>query len=147
MRRLLLALALVALPAHATITNCTTQMVNGGFCASTNDILVHYAITNGVQARILDNLALAMNYQANVPCAEVRVEDALGVLQIAGFGDGTCAVGTNGQQVANPQSKRNAADKWIRRLILADVARAETAAQHAATDASIQATPTPVVGP
>ena len=135
---------LAALPASAAITNCTNAMVTAGLCASNQDILVSYTITNGAQARILDGITAAMNYQATIPCAAAQVVDD-GVLVVAGPGDGTCTVPLIGTTINNPQTKKQAADRWIRRLILSEVAKAERTTAHAATDTSIQATPTPVV--
>lgn len=63
---------------------------------------------------LVDMLAAEANYQATVPCTEVRQVDDVGVLVAAGPGDGTCTAALAGTEVANPQPQRQVAMRWWR---------------------------------
>jgi hypothetical protein len=122
--RLALALltALLAAPASlADVVDCAAlsatqrrQAETIGACVPGAPKALCLPATDEGMAELVDLLASEANYQPGVPCTAARQVDDLGIMVAAGPGDGACTAALAGQQVDNPQPRRQVALRWWR---------------------------------
>lgn len=122
MRYILVLIALsFSLTTVAEVVDCASltatqrrQAETIGACSPSAQKSVCLPATDQGLLALIDLLSEEANYQETVPCRLERVVDTIGILLVAGVGDGACVSSLVDTQVPNPQIRRQVALKWWR---------------------------------
>lgn len=99
------SVAVLSLPAYAERINCTNALVTNGVCDT--NVQIHWGLSMSVaaDAKLQTALARKAGWTAQVTCTQAMVDLA------------QCTAQQLGQQVANPESERQAAKREFKRLL------------------------------
>lgn len=120
---LALALFLSASVASAGVKNCNATLVNQNVCGDATQDVIYLRLAGTSRAEVLAALAKRVGWTANVTCNQARVDA------------GACSAGQLGQTIANPESKAQAASRYLRETVRQAV-RDEKVADAAAAEAA-----------
>lgn len=118
-----LALLLCASSAEAGIKGCNAALVTQTVCGDTTQDLLYLRLAGTARQEVLTALAKRVGWTANITCTQARV------------GAGACTIGQLGQTIANPESKAQAASRYLRETVRQAV-RDEKVADAAAAGAA-----------
>jgi hypothetical protein len=110
-----------SLAVAASVRPCTPAMVTAGLCTSQTDVLLHYSIPVAVQEDFTAAWSERIGYSETIVCGPRRQVRGDGILEAAGPADPGCSAGTVGEEVANPQTRAQAVDAYIRHLLASEV--------------------------
>lgn len=126
---LLIALALVAAPAVADHMDCNATLVSEGVCRDAANHVLFFDAPQGSFVELRDAIANQTGYADQIECSQALVDAAI------------CTAPQLGQFIANPVSRNDYAEAWIRATLKQLVVRQrrQDAAQTAAdgTDPSV----------
>lgn len=99
-----IVVVLAATPAAAASRTCTSQMVLSGLCASTNQILLGWAVPPGIAAELEAEMCERFGYPM-IPCAAPDVAA------------GRCTSGQLGQTVPTPETRGAFAQRMLGEML------------------------------
>lgn len=100
-----LALFLSASVADAGVKGCNNTLVTQGVCGDNTQDVIYLRIAGTSRAEVVTALAKKAGWSANVDCTQALVTA------------GACSAGQIGQQVPNPETKPQAASRYLRELV------------------------------
>lgn len=129
------AIAVLALfipgAASAGVKNCNNTLVTQGICGDNTQDVIYLRIAGESRAEVVTKLAKRGGWAANVICTQAMVDAA------------TCTIGQLNTSVANPESKAQAASRYLREVVkqaVRDEKVADIAAAGAATLPPVEVT-------
>lgn len=102
---LAVALFLAASAASAGVKNCNNTLVTQGICGDNTQDVIYLRLAGASRAEVVTALAKKVGWSANTECTQALVTA------------GACSAGQIGQQVHNPETKAQAASRYLRELV------------------------------
>lgn len=99
------ALFLAASVADAGVKGCNNTLVAQGVCGDNTQDVIYLRLAGTSRAEVVTALAKKGGWSANIVCNQARIDA------------GVCSAGQLGQTIANPETKAQAASRYLREVV------------------------------